>query len=319
MYTHYAVRFLYILECSLEQFENLFRHQFFVCMIGNRFCCIAHSLSHLWRQIQTILCLQNISYSTLTGLAIDTDHIRIIISSYICRINRQIWNCPVIRIFFFDPFHTFCNRILMGTGECCKYQSTAVWASLIHFHTGIFFISFTNIRHIRKVKFRIHTLCIHIHSQCYDIHITGTLTISKQSSLNSVCACQKSHLRICHTTASVIVRMKRNNYIFSIFHILTHILNLACIYVRHRMFYGYRQIDDCFLVRCRFPNIQNSITYFKRIFRFGSGKAFRTVFKQEVSFCLIRQFFQKSCTLNSNIQNLFFGFAENLLSLTYRC
>ena len=196
----------------------------------------------------------------------------------------------MIRIFFFDPVHSFCDCILMGTGECGKYQRTAVRASRVYVHAGEFFIFFADIRHIGEVQFRIYPLCIHIHSQCDDIYVTGTLTVSEQCSFDTVCTGKKSKFRVCHTTSTVVVRMQRYDNIFSVIQIVAHVLDLACIYVRHGMFYGYRQVDDCFLLCGWFPYIQNGVTYFQCIFRFGSGKAFRAVLEQEVSVCLISQF-----------------------------
>ena len=52
----------------------------------------------------------------------------------------------------------------------------------------------------------------------------------------------------------------------------------------------YRQVNDCLLIRCWFPYIQNCITHLQCIFRLCSGKAFRAILKQEVSVCLICQF-----------------------------
>ena len=46
--------------------------------------------------------------------------------------------------------------------------------------------------HIREINLRIHTLGVHIHTQCHNIHITGTLTVSKQSSFYTVSSSQKS-------------------------------------------------------------------------------------------------------------------------------
>ena len=57
-------------------------------------------------------------------------------------------------------------------------------------HSGTFFIYFTDMRHIREVKFWIYTLGIHIHAKCNNIYISGTLTVSEQSTLDSVCTCK---------------------------------------------------------------------------------------------------------------------------------
>ena len=59
------------------------------------------------------------------------------------------------------------------------------------------------------------------------------------------------------------------------------------------MLYGNRQVDDRFVVCGRFPYIQNCVADFQRVFRFCSCKALRAVFKLEISFCLVSQFFDR--------------------------
>ena len=281
----------YIFIGSLKQSEDFIRMKLFMQMIRYSFGCITHSLPHFRWKIQTILGFQDIAYAAFSGLAVNTDNICIIITSHICRINRQIRHCPMVRIFFLDPVHSFCNGILMGSGECSKYKCSAVWASFIDVHSCTCLIDLAYVRHVREIKPRIHTLGIHIHCQCNNVHVTGTLSISKKSTLDPVCPCQNTHLCICHTTASVIMRMKGYDHIISVFHMFTHILYLTCIYMRHCQFYCYRQIDNAFIIWCRLPYIQNCIADFKGIFRLCTGKAFRAVLKLEIAFCFISKFF----------------------------
>ena len=42
-------------------------------------------------------------------------------------------------------------------------------------------------RNIRQIQFRIYAMREHIHGKCDNVDITGTLTISKQSTLDTVC------------------------------------------------------------------------------------------------------------------------------------
>src|SRR5699024_522239 len=156
---------------------------------------ITHGFSHLGRQVQTVLGLQDISHTALAGLAVDTDNICVIISSQVCRINGKIWHSPMIRLFLLQPVHTFCNGILVRTGECSKYQSAAVWTSLVDLHAGKFFIFLTDLCHVAEVQIRFHPLRIHIQSQGNNIYVSCSLTVSKKGSLNPVSSCQKSHLR----------------------------------------------------------------------------------------------------------------------------
>ena len=202
----------------LEDLKDFRRFEFLMHMIGNILGRIAHCLTHLGRQIQTKVLLQNITDTALTGLAVDPDHICLVLSSDILRIQRQIRNGPFSGMLMLLPdLHTLGDCILMRTGEGCKYQRTAIGASHIDIHARILLIFCTDLRHIRKIQPRIHALGIHIHSQCYDIYISGTLSVSEKGSFNTVCSGKYSHLRIADAAAAVIMRMKRNDHIVSVF------------------------------------------------------------------------------------------------------
>ena len=69
----------------------------------------------------------------------------------------------------------------------------------------------------------------HIHGKCDDIDVTGTLTISKQCTLDTVCTGQDTKLGICDTTSTIVMRVKRKYNILTVMQILAHVLNLACI------------------------------------------------------------------------------------------
>ena len=45
-------------------------------------------------------------------------------------------------------------------------------------------------RALLPANLRVHTLGIHIHTKRYNIHITGTFSVTKQSSFDSVCTCK---------------------------------------------------------------------------------------------------------------------------------
>ena len=76
-------------------------------------------------------------------------------------------------------------------------------------------------------------MCVHIHCKSDYIYVTCTLTITKQCTFYSVSACKNTKLCISNTAASVIMRMKREYNIVSHDEILTHVFDLACVYVRH--------------------------------------------------------------------------------------
>ena len=301
-----AVWFNHIFEGRFEQTEDLVRMKLFVLVIGHCFGCIAHSLAHFRRKVQAKLCLQYIAYTALSGLAVDTDNICVVVSSHICRIDRQIRNSPVLQISVLSPVHTLCDGILMRSGKCSKYKSSTVRTSFIDLHSGTFLINLANMRHIRKINLRVHTLGIHIHTKRYNIHITGTLTISEQSSLNSVSTCKKTHLGVCNATSTIIVRMKRNDHVFTVFQIITHVFHLTCIHMRHRMLNRNRQVDDRFVICSGLPYIQNRIAHLQCILRLCSRKALRAVLKLKIAFCLISQFFQKCSAIYCDLQDLLF-------------
>ena len=272
-----VVRCRYVLEGIFKEFKDFIRTQLFMQMIGNGFCGIAHSLAHLRRQIQAVFRLQNIADTALSRLAVDADDVCIVVSSDIGRIDRQIRNGPGIRCFLLDPVHAFCDRILMGTGEGCKYERSAVRASRVDAHTGEGFKCMAEFRHIGEVKLRIDALHVHVHADRDNIHVSGSLAVSEQRSLDTVCSGKDTHLCIGNAAAAVIVRMKGKNDIIAVFQVFAHVFHLACINVRHGKLHGARQVDDGFAVCSRLPYVENGVAHLKRIFRLGSGKALRAV------------------------------------------
>ena len=99
-----------------------FRCQLFVCSVRYTLYKVSYFLTHLLWKVDTIALFQDVVHAALTRLAVDTDNIRIILSSHILRIDRQIRNSPFLALTCISPCHTFGDRILMRTGECSKYQ-----------------------------------------------------------------------------------------------------------------------------------------------------------------------------------------------------
>ena len=124
----------------------------------------------------------------------------------------------------------------MGTGECGKYKFTCIWLTRGNFHPCHAFIYLTNVAHIGKIKFRINALGEHIHCKCDNIHISCTLTVSKQRSLDTISSCEDAKLCITDAGAAVIMRVKGKNHIFSVAQMFVEILYLACKYMRHCIF-----------------------------------------------------------------------------------
>ena len=261
------------------------------------------------------MCLQHIADASLSGLAVDTDDIRVVASSDIGRIDRQVGNSPVIRIVFFSPVHSLCDGILVRTGECRKHKRAAVRRSGTHLHAGVFLIPFNQILHIVKVHFRIHALHIQVHGKCDDVHISGPLPISEQSSLYAVRSGQNTKLRVADSAPTVVVRMQGENHVVPVLQVLAHILHLAGIDMRHGKFHCARKIDNCLPVCRRLPDIQNRVADFQRIFRLRPGKAFRAVLKTVGFVLLLCQFLQKLRSLDGYPFDLLLVFFEDLLTL----
>ena len=96
----------------------------------------------------------------------------------------------------------------MRTGKCREYQITSIRLTVIYLHSGQTLIHFADMWHIGKIELRINSIGIHVHCDCDDIHVTGTLSVSKQCSLNPVCSRKQSKLCIADTASSVVVWMK---------------------------------------------------------------------------------------------------------------
>ena len=155
------------------------RSQLLVCFIGYIFYHVADFFTHFFRNADAKVLLQNVAYTAFSWLAVDTDNIFIVSSSDVLRIDWQIRYGPVISFFRFTPCHTFCDGILMGAGECGKYQISCIWLSFIDMHSGQAFVDFTDLWNVSEIQSRIYTLREHIECQCHDIHVTGTFSISK--------------------------------------------------------------------------------------------------------------------------------------------
>ena len=159
---------------------------------------------------------------------------------------------------------------------------------------------------------------VHIQGKGHNIDIAGTLTIAKQSSFNSIRAGKQAEFGIRHRTAPVVVGMKRNDHVFTVFQMVAHIFHLIGVNVRKRHGDGDRKVDDDLIIRRWFPDIQHSIADFKRKFHFSSRKAFRGILKLKVPFYFLRVFFQHFCAEYSNVNDFFFGFTEHLFPLSHR-
>ena len=133
---------------------------------------------HTLRQLEAEEGIHNKGYAAFAGLAVNTDD-RLILSSDIAWIDRQIWNLPVLAVAFFKSLHAFIDSILMRTGECSKYQLTGIWMSLRNIHLGAALVNLCDLTNILDLQLRIDALGEHVISQGQNIDITGTLAIAE--------------------------------------------------------------------------------------------------------------------------------------------
>ena len=171
----------------------------------------------------------------------------------------------------------------MRTGERRKYQIPRIGLTVVHLHPRQTLIGFTDMFHIREVKPRIYAMRIHIHSHSHNVYITGSFSVSKQGSFNTVRPRKDSKLRRRYAAASVIMRMQAENYIISVIQMFIHIFQLTGEYMGHRILHRRRDVNDRFLICRRLPYVQHRIADFHRIVYFRPGKTLRAVLESKVS------------------------------------
>ena len=106
------VRFLAVEILDAELFHDLLR-----CDLALLLCDlldhIRELLVHAARKLESKEAVHNESNTALSGLAVDTDH-RLVLSSDIGRIDRQIRNLPDLALSFHKRMHSLVDGILMG-------------------------------------------------------------------------------------------------------------------------------------------------------------------------------------------------------------
>ena len=110
--------------------------------------------------------------------------------------------------------------------ECHEYQLSAVRLSRIDFHICIFFVCLYYLRHVREIELRIDSVAEHVHRYRYDIDVSCPLAVAEERSLDPVAACEESQLGVCNGCSSVIVRMERDDQVFPVVEVCTHIFDL---------------------------------------------------------------------------------------------
>ena len=286
-------------------------------VVGNTLDQIAERFPHLLRNVIAVLGFHEVADTALAGLAVDTNHVCLVDTAHIFRIDRQIRHVPVLAVVFLSPVHALGNCVLMRTAECGKYQLTAVRRTLINVHSGDTLVNLYDLRHVGEIQFRIHALRIHVQSQCDNVHVTGTLTVAEQGALDTVAAGKQPQFAVCHSTAAVVVGVQGDDDIFPTVQVVAHVFDLISINVRHGVGNRNRQIDDDRIFRCRFPDFQYGVADLQSEFRFGAGKAFRRILKPEVSLGLCPIFLAEICPQFRQLDDVFLALFEHLFPLCH--
>ena len=131
----------------------------------------------LW-QLETKIRIHDKGDTALSGLGIDPDD-RLILSSDVRRIDRQIRNLPDLALSFFHGCNALVDRILMRTGECSKHKLTRIWMTRMDRNLAASFVNFNDFIDMFNVQLRINALRKHVIRNIQNIHITGTFTVSE--------------------------------------------------------------------------------------------------------------------------------------------
>ena len=169
-----------------EGFHHLLWLNLAAFLLGNILDDICKFSLHLLWQFVAIDGIHHKGNAALAGLAVDTNH-RLIFSANVCRIDRKIRDFPIFISALLHRMYALIDGILMGSGKSGKYQFAGIRMTHIYMHLAASLIDLNDLLDILDLQFRIDTLGEHIVSNRQNIHITGTLAIAEQSTLNTVC------------------------------------------------------------------------------------------------------------------------------------
>jgi len=144
----YVDRIEYVYVFIIEQFEYLIRCKLLMALVRDAFHHIADFFPHFyWKHISEIL-FEDVCYTALSGLTVYAYDICFIFSSHIMRIDRKIRHAPSFQIVILSEVHSLCYGILMGSGECSKYQLATIRLARRYFEIREFFEHLHYVRHI---------------------------------------------------------------------------------------------------------------------------------------------------------------------------
>ena len=108
----------------------------------------------------------------------------------------------------------------------------------MYLHAGEVLISFADLHNMGEIQSTVHAVAHHVQCNSYQIHVTGTFAVAEQSTFHTVCSGQYAELRITDATASVVMGMNAEYYVFTVFQMPMHIFYLTRKYMGHCHLYG---------------------------------------------------------------------------------
>ncbi len=147
---HQAVGAAHIAILLLEQVKDLLRFQFLTLLVAGFLYHGAKLRVHGLGHLDAIVVGQNKGSAALAGLRIDPND-RLILSTHICRVDRQVRNLPIRGAAFFHIDLALVDGILMRAGECGKHQLAGIRLAGRHLHLGAALVNFCDLTDIFNI------------------------------------------------------------------------------------------------------------------------------------------------------------------------
>lgn len=79
---------------------------------------------------------------------------------------------------------------------------------------------------VGKVELGRDTLCVHVQGHRDEVDVARSLAVAKQATLDAICACHEAELRCSNASASVIVRVKRDDNVLPVLDVSAEVFDL---------------------------------------------------------------------------------------------
>ena len=243
------------------------------------------------RQIQTVILLQQVRHTALTGLRVHTNN-RLVGTTQVARINRQVRNLPVNLIHgltrlsssTLQSLKALLNSVLVRTRERGEHQIATIRRTLVHLQLVAVLNSLTDTVNIREINLRIHTLGVHVQAQRHQVNVTGALAITEEATLNTVSARQVTQLSSSHTGTAVIVRVQRQHNVLAVVQVAVHPLDRVGVHVRGSHLNGSGQVhNQLAAVLTNLQLLSHSVHHASRVLKLGAGERLGRVLVDNLS------------------------------------